>query len=71
MTELSNSCEVPVEYRDERLSTVSAKERIMKVRKTDNNTKYDAAAAAVILQDYLDRAKGVELFDDETDLNLD
>jgi putative Holliday junction resolvase len=49
---------VPVEYRDERLTTVSAKRMVMESRhkKSKNNKKveYDAAAAAVILQAYLD-----------------
>jgi len=71
VTELSNFLEVPVEYRDERLSTVSARELLQGVRKTDNDTRYDAAAAAIILQGYLDRGKRIELFDDETDIKLD
>ncbi len=71
VTELSNFLEVPVEYRDERLSTVSARELLQGGRKTDNDTRYDAAAAAVILQVYLDEAKGVELFDVGTDPELD
>lgn len=45
---------VPVEYQDERLSTVSARELIQGTRKTNRNTRYDAAAAALILQSYLD-----------------
>ena len=45
---------VPTEYRDERLTTVSARELIQGVRRTNRNTRYDAAAAAVILQSYLD-----------------
>lgn len=46
--------DVPVEYRDERLSTVSARGLIRGVRKTTRATRYDAAAAALILQSYLD-----------------
>ena len=49
---------VPLEYRDERLSTVNARELIQGVRKTDRSTRYDAAAAALILQSYLDEASG-------------
>ena len=48
--------EVPVEFRDERLSTVSAK-RLMQavnVRKTKKKVRHDAIAAALILQGYLD-----------------
>ena len=71
VTELNNSLEIPIEYRDERLSTVSARELLQGVRKTDNDTRYDAAAAAIILQGYLDRGKRIELFDDGTDMKLD
>ncbi len=47
---------VPIEYRDERLSTVSA--RRIKSSSTKNNKKlhHDAIAAAVILQGYLDES---------------
>jgi putative Holliday junction resolvase len=54
IAELSRFINVPVEYRDERLSTVSARELIQGVRKTTRATRYDAAAAALILQSYLD-----------------
>lgn len=47
---------VPVEFWDERLSTVSAKRMVRLVRKkTERGTRYDAMAAAVILQGYLDK----------------
>jgi len=55
---LGRHIEVPVEYRDERLSTVSAKELMRDVRKTKRDTRYDAAAAALILQSYLDETAG-------------
>ncbi len=55
---LSRQINVPVEYRDERLSTVSARELIQGVRKTGRYTRYDAAAAALILQSYLDEVAG-------------
>ena len=48
---------VPIEYRDERLSTVSA--RRLKHSGSKNNKKklyHDAMAAAVILQSYLDES---------------
>ena len=45
---------IPIEFMDERLSTVEAKEKLRSSRKTDRNTRYDAAAAALILQGYLD-----------------
>ena len=53
--ELCNRVEIPVEYRDERLSTVSAKRMMQAVRKTER-TGHDAIAAALILQSYLDEA---------------
>jgi putative Holliday junction resolvase len=54
IADLSRFIYVPIEYRDERLSTVSARGLIQGVRKTNRNTRYDAAAAALILQSYLD-----------------
>jgi putative Holliday junction resolvase len=53
---LSSRIKVPVEYRDERLSTVSAKEMLGKARKTGRDTLYDAVAAAIILQGYLNES---------------
>jgi putative holliday junction resolvase len=53
---LTRFLDVPVEFRDERLSTVSARELIQGVRKTTRETRYDAAAAALILQSYLDES---------------
>lgn len=55
--ELCDHTEVPVEFRDERLTTVSAK-RLMQAsrpaRKTKKKVRDDAIAAAIILQGYLD-----------------
>jgi putative Holliday junction resolvase len=56
VTALSRQTDVPVEFRDERLSTVSAKRLVQGVRKTKRGTRYDAMAAAIILQVYLDEA---------------
>ncbi|MFC1901574.1 Holliday junction resolvase RuvX [Chloroflexota bacterium] len=53
---LGGRVEVPVEFRDERLTTVSAKRLVREARKTGRGTRYDAAAAAIILQGYLDVA---------------
>ena len=53
--ELRKHTEVPVDFRDERLSTVSAKRLMRGVRKT-GKTRHDAIAAALILQGYLDEA---------------
>lgn len=56
---LKNSTHVPVEMRDERLSTVEAK-RLMKEsggKRKERERHDDAIAAAVILQDYLDELR--------------
>ena len=53
---LGRHTEVPIEFRDERLSTWEAKERLKSARKKGRKTRYDAAAAALILQGYLDEA---------------
>jgi len=53
---LCSHIEVPVEFRDERLTTVSAK-RLMQAantKKTRRRDRDDAVAAALILQGYLD-----------------
>ena len=51
--------EVPVEFRDERLSTVEAK-RLMQAANIRKKTRDDAIAAALILQGYLDEGWEVE-----------
>jgi putative Holliday junction resolvase len=51
--ELSTRTKVPVEYRDERLTTVAAR-RIMQARGKPVRGPDDAVAAAVLLQAYLD-----------------
>lgn len=54
--ELRQQTDIPIEYRDERLTTVTAvrlKQEASK-RKPNKKTKYDAMAAAIILQDYLE-----------------
>lgn len=50
---LSRHAAVPIEFRDERLTTVDAK-RIIKMNRKDRKTRDDAVAAALILQSYLD-----------------
>jgi len=53
---LCSRTEVPVDFRDERLTTVSA-ERLMRavnIKKTRKKARHDAIAAALILQGYLD-----------------
>ena len=57
--ELCNHTEVPITFRDERLTTVSAK-RLMQTIKTKKARKKDpddAIAAAIILQSYLDEGR--------------
>ena len=53
---LCNHTEVPVDFRDERLTTVSAKRLMLgnKTPRTKGKVRYDAIAAALILQGYLD-----------------
>ncbi len=56
---LRSHTEVPVEFRDERLTTVSAK-RLMqaaRTKKTKRKARDDAVAAALILQGYLDETQ--------------
>ncbi len=50
---LSRHAEVPIEFRDERLTTVDAR-RIIKMNRKSRKTKDDAMAAALILQSYLE-----------------
>ena len=54
---------VPVEFRDERLTTVAAR-RLMqatRVKKSRKKVRDDAVAAALILQGYIDEEHGAEL----------
>jgi putative Holliday junction resolvase len=51
---------VPLEFRDERLSTVSAR-RLMRSTKSRKKRRDDAIAAALILQGYLDEKFGAGL----------
>ncbi len=53
---LCSHTKVPVEFRDERLSTVSAKRlmRAANAKKPRKKARDDAVAAAIILQGYLD-----------------
>jgi putative Holliday junction resolvase len=63
--ELAKNTDIPVEFKDERLSTVVAKNLLQEARKTDRKTRYDAAAAALILQSYLDGINGPPALPDE------
>ena len=56
---LSAHTKVPIEFRDERLTTVSAKRLIQAAitKKTRRKARDDAVAAALILQGYLDEIR--------------
>jgi putative Holliday junction resolvase len=56
---LAGMIKVPLDYRDERLTTVMARrlKRASGGRKGRGKTRYDAQAAALILQDYLDEGR--------------
>ncbi len=54
VNELKKGTGFPIEFKDERLTTVEAKQYLQSSRKTNRATRYDAAAAALILQSYLD-----------------
>ena len=51
--ELSAHTKIPIEYRDERLTTVEA-QRLMRMTKKGRKDRDDAMAAALILQGYLE-----------------
>ncbi len=61
--ELCSYTKVPVEFRDERLTTVSAKRlrQAVNTKKSRAKARYDAAAAALILQGYLDEGHKARL----------
>jgi RNase H-fold protein (predicted Holliday junction resolvase) len=50
------AAQIPLEYRDERLTTVTAQRLKQETssRRKNKVIRYDAMAAAVILQDYLE-----------------
>ncbi len=53
---------VPVEFRDERLSTVSARRLMSYTKKTRRKQRDDAVAAALILQGFLDEGDSEKLY---------
>jgi putative holliday junction resolvase len=61
---LKEQSPVPVEFRDERLTTVVAKRMLEEagIKKSARNKRieYDAAAAAIILQSYLNETRPLE-----------
>jgi len=60
---LAENIKVPLEYRDERLTTVTAQrlKRASGGKKGRGKTRDDAEAAAVILQSYLEESRPPEL----------
>jgi putative Holliday junction resolvase len=68
---LSRRTAIPLEYRDERLSTVAAKRILRETRKTNRDTRYDAAAAALILQSYLEDALPPQDFHPDEDSEME
>jgi putative Holliday junction resolvase len=54
--ELTKHTTIPIEYRDERFTTVTAKQLKQEgsAKKLKRTLRYDAMAAAIILQEYLD-----------------
>jgi putative Holliday junction resolvase len=60
---LCSRIQVPVEYRDERLTTVMAERlrRAATTKKTREKARHDALAAALILQGYLDEGRELRL----------
>ncbi|MDP2918820.1 MAG: Holliday junction resolvase RuvX [Dehalococcoidia bacterium] len=60
--QLRQRTSVPIEYRDERLTTVTAMrlKQEASTRRLDRKTRYDAMAAAIILQEYLDEKPAKE-----------
>lgn len=57
--ELSKHCDIPIEYLDERFTTVSAERLLIEgnVRREDRKKVIDKVAATIILQNYLDRKR--------------
>jgi len=60
---LSSLIKIPVVFRDERLTTVSARHLMQEVKKkkTKEKTRDDAIAAAIILQGYLEEGRATPL----------
>jgi len=60
---LAEQIKIPLEYRDERLTTVMAQrlKRAAGGKKGRGKTRYDSQAAAIILQSYLDESNPLEL----------
>ena len=57
--EISKISDIPIEFQDERLSTVSAQKMLIEgnVRREKRKDLVDAVSAAIILQNYLDKPR--------------
>lgn len=73
--QLAERSPVPVEYRDERLTTVSARQLLEesgnKKAARGKKVRYDAAAAAIILQSYLNESRPLEWPSEDKDKMID
>ena len=65
--ELAKRTDVPIVFQDERLTTVEAQRMVREARRTARTERYDAAAAALILQDYLNAAHPPSYPDEESE----
>lgn len=56
---VSQETSLPIDFQDERLSTVSAERILIETgnRRNERKDKIDAVAASIILQNYIDRKK--------------
>ena len=61
--ELKKVVNVPIQYQDERLSTVSAERILIEsgMRREKRKDKIDSIAATIILQTYLDKKKNLNI----------
>lgn len=56
ITKLRGEVSIPIEIQDETLTSIKAEERLRERQKPYTRADIDAEAAAIILQDYLDRS---------------
>ncbi len=65
--QLEKRTTIPIEYRDERFTTVTAMrlKQESSARKVNRRTRYDAMAAAIILQEYLDEKAAAKTQEEE------
>lgn len=63
LKKLSERLDIPLETRDERFTTVAARDKMIEagIKREKGKGKIDAVAAAIILQDYLDTTHAEEI----------